>query len=95
MSEDREYNESITEEVLDQQEMRDPKAMRRMESQQIHVKRNDFVWAVNLDENRILHGVHAMDRVLTICRRHLLAGNSPKIDTDFFNNSKIYILGQK
>ena len=60
-----------------------------------HVKKHDLVWATNLDENGILHGCNAMGKILTICRRHLLVGGAPNIDTDLLNASKIHILGQR
>ena len=59
------------------------------------VKKNDLVWATNLGENGILHGGNAMGKILTICRRHLLAGTIPNIDTDHLNESNIYMLGQR
>lgn len=58
------------------------------------VKKNDLVWATNLDETGILHGGNAMGKILTICRRHLLNGTAPNIDTDLLNSFNIYILGQ-
>lgn len=60
-----------------------------------HVKKHDLVWATNLDENGILHGGNAMGKILTICRRHLLAGSAPNIDTDLLNASEIHILGHR
>lgn len=59
------------------------------------VQRNDLVWATNLDENGILHGGNAMSKILTICRRHILNGTTPNIDTDLLNDSNIYILDKK
>lgn len=59
------------------------------------VKKKDLVWATNLDETGILHGGNAMGKILTICRRHLLNGTAPNIDTDLLNVSNIYILGQR
>lgn len=59
------------------------------------VKKNDLVWATNLDETGILYGGNAMGKILTICRRHLIAGSAPNIDTDLLNAANIYILGQK
>ena len=59
------------------------------------VKKKDLVWATNLDETGILHGGNAMGKILTICRRHLLNGTAPNIDTDLLNVSSIYILGQR
>ena len=59
------------------------------------VKKNDLVWATNQDENGILRGGNAMGKILTICRRYLLDGTSPNIDTDLLNASKIHILGQR
>lgn len=60
-----------------------------------HVKKNDLVWATNSDVNGILHGGNAMGKILTICRRHLIAGTAPDIDTYLLNASNIYILGQR
>ena len=59
------------------------------------VKKNDLVWSTNLDENGILYGGNAMGKILTICRRHLIAGTTPAIDTDLLNASNIHILGTK
>ena len=59
------------------------------------VKKYDHVWATNADENAVLHGANAMGKILTICRRHLIVGTTPKIDTDLLNASNIYILGQR
>ena len=55
----------------------------------------DPVWATNSDVNGILHGGNAMGKILTICRRHLIAGTAPDIDTYLLNASNIYILGQR
>lgn len=60
-----------------------------------HVKKHDLVWATNLYENGIFHGGNAMGKILTICRRHLIVGTTPKIDTDLLNASNVYILGQR
>ena len=59
------------------------------------VEKKDLVWSTNLDENGILHGGNAMGKILTICRRHLLDGGVPKIDTDLLNASKIHVLGRR
>lgn len=59
------------------------------------VKKNDLVWATNLDENGIIHGGNAMGKILTICRRHLLNGTNPNINTELLNASDIHILGQR
>ena len=59
------------------------------------VKKNDLVWATNLDEKGILHGGNAMGKILTICRRHLIKGTTPNIDIDLLNASNIHILGNK
>ena len=59
------------------------------------VKKNDLVWSTNLDENGILYGGNAMGKILTNCRRHLIAGTTPAIDTDLLNASNIHILGTK
>lgn len=59
------------------------------------VKKKDLVWATNLDENGNLVGCNAMGKILTICRRHILAGTTPNIDTDLLNASNIYILGKR
>ena len=60
-----------------------------------HVKKYDPVWATNEDENGILHGGNAMGKILTICRRYLIDGGTPNIDTDLLNASKIHILGRR
>ncbi|MBR5685229.1 MAG: hypothetical protein IKX18_03630 [Muribaculaceae bacterium] len=59
------------------------------------VKRNDLVWATNVDEEGILHGGNAMGKILTICRRHLINGTTPNIDINLLNTSNIHILGDK
>lgn len=59
------------------------------------VEKKDLVWATNMDKNGILHGGNAMGKILTICRRHLLAGTTPNIDADLLNASNIHLLGQR
>ena len=61
----------------------------------VELVKNDPVWAAYPDENGIIKGANGMGKVLTICRRCLLAGTQPEIDTDLLNRSNIYILGQK
>ncbi len=61
----------------------------------VEVVPNDPMWAVWPDENGILHGCNAMGKILSICRRHLLNGTTPNIDTDLLNDYNIYILGHK
>ncbi len=61
----------------------------------VEVEKNDLVWAAQPDEDGILHGGNAMGKILTICRRHLLNGTAPNIDTALLNASSIYILGQR
>ena len=59
------------------------------------VKKKDLVWATNLDETGIIHGGNAMGKILTICRRHLLYGTNPNINTELLNAFNIHILGQR
>lgn len=61
----------------------------------VEVEKNDLVWAAQPDEGGILYGGNAMGKILTICRRHLLNGTAPNIDTALLNASSIYILGQR
>lgn len=58
------------------------------------VKR-DPIWAAWPDENGIIRGGNAMGKILTICRRHLLAGTQPDINRELLNKAGIYILGNK
>ena len=59
------------------------------------VKKNDLVWATNLDETGIIHGGNAMGKILTICRRHLIKGTNPIINTELLNASNMHILGER
>lgn len=61
----------------------------------VEVVKRDPVWAAYPDESGIIQGGNAMGKILTICRRHLLAGTTPDIDTDLLNQAGIYILGQR
>ena len=55
----------------------------------------DPVWAAYPDENGIIRGGNAMGKILTICRRCLIEGTQPAIDTELLNRVGIYILGQR
>lgn len=55
----------------------------------------DPVWAVYPDESGMLFGGNAMGKILTICRRHLINGTVPTIDTGLLNASNIHILGHR
>lgn len=57
--------------------------------------KGDPVWAAYPDENGIIKGGNAMGKILTICRRCLLEGTQPAIDTELLNRVGIYILGCK
>ena len=59
------------------------------------VENNDPVWATRANESGHLCGGNAMGKILTICRRHLLNGTAPAIDTDLLNASDIHILGKR
>lgn len=61
----------------------------------VEVEKNDLVWAAQPDEGGILYGGNAMGKILTICRRHLLNGTAPNIDSALLNASSIHILGQR
>lgn len=57
--------------------------------------KNDTIWAAYSDEDGVIRGGNAVPKILTICRRCLREGSTPKIDTDLLNRSNIYILGEK
>ena len=61
----------------------------------VEVEEKDPVWAVWPDESGILRGGNAMGKILTICRRHLINGTAPNIDTALLNASGIHILGSR
>ena len=61
----------------------------------VEVEEYDPVWAVWPDDNGILRGGNAMGKILTICRRHLINGTTPNIDTAILNASGIHILGER
>lgn len=62
----------------------------------IEVVKRDKVWAAWPDEeDGIYRGNNAMGKILTICRRCLIDGTEPKIDTDKLNKAGIWILGTK
>lgn len=55
----------------------------------------DGFWALKTAEDGTLYGKNVMGKILTICRRCLLAGTAPEIDTNLLNRAGIYILGQR
>ena len=61
----------------------------------VEVVKNDPVWAAYPDASGNIIGGNAMGKILTICRRCILEGTQPQIDTNLLNNSNIYILGKK
>lgn len=61
----------------------------------VEVVKGDFVWAAYPDENGIIRGGNAMGKILTICRRCLVDGTQPAIDTELLNSVGIFILGKK
>ena len=61
----------------------------------VEAVKNDPRWAAEPDANGVCHGCNAMGKILTICRRHLIAGTEPPIDTKQLNDAKIYILGKR
>lgn len=61
----------------------------------VEVVGKDPVWAAYPDADGIIRGGNAVGKILTICRRHLIAGTQPDIDTNLLNNANIYILGNK
>lgn len=61
----------------------------------VEVVKNDPIWAAYPDANGVIRGGNAMGKILTICRRHLIAGTQPEIDTELLNKANIYILGNK
>lgn len=61
----------------------------------VEVVKNDPIWAAYPDDNGIYYGANSMGKILTICRRCLLDGSQPKIDTDLLNDAGIYILGNR
>lgn len=61
----------------------------------VEVVKNDPVWAAYPDENGIISGGNAVGKILTICRRCLIEGTQPEIDTDLLNKAGIYFLGNK
>ena len=52
----------------------------------------DPVWAAYPDENGIIRGGNAMGKIMTICRRYLIDGTQPAIDTELLNSFGIHIL---
>ena len=57
--------------------------------------KDDPIWAAYPDDNGIYYGANGMGKILTICRRCLIDGSEPKIDTDLLNDAGIYILGNR
>ena len=61
----------------------------------VEVVKGDPIWASWPDANGIYHGANGMGKILTICRRCLLKGTQPNIDTDLLNAAGIHILGHR
>ena len=61
----------------------------------VEVVKKDPVWAAYPDEDGIIRGGNAMGKILTICRRCLIDGTQPDIDTALLNKAEIHILGNK
>lgn len=61
----------------------------------VEVVKGDPIWATYPDDNGILVGNNAMGKILTICRRCLIDGTFPAIDTELLNCSEIHILGNR
>ena len=61
----------------------------------VEMVKDDPVWAAYPDENGIMRGANGMGKILTICRRCLIEGTQPEIDTDLLNKADIYILGKR
>ena len=61
----------------------------------VEVVKNDPIWAAYPDENGIITGKNAMGKILTLCRRSLIEGTQPPINTDLLNKVHIHILGQR
>lgn len=56
--------------------------------------KKDPIWAAWPDEQGLLHGGNAVGKCLTICRRCLIQGTTPRINTALLNSAHIHILGQ-
>lgn len=61
----------------------------------VELVKNDPIWAAYPDEQGIIRGGNAVGKCLTICRRCLAEGTSPRINYDLLNSSNIYILGER
>lgn len=61
----------------------------------VEVEEHDPVWAVIPSEQGVLRGCNAMGKILTICKRCLVAGTEPEIDTQLLNAAGIFILGNR
>jgi len=58
----------------------------------VEVVKDDPVWAAYPDEDGIIKGGNAMGKILTICRRCLIEGTQPAINTELLNSFGIHIL---
>ena len=58
----------------------------------VEVVKDDPVWAAYPDEDGIIKGGNAMGKILTICRRCLIEGTQPAINTELLNCFGIHIL---
>jgi len=58
------------------------------------VQRDPF-WALREDEEGILRGKNVMGKIITLCRRCLLEGTAPGIDTRLLNEAGIWLLGER
>ena len=61
----------------------------------VELVKGDPIWAAYPDEKGVIKGGNAVGKILTICRRCLIEGTKPHINTELLNSSGIYILGQK
>ena len=61
----------------------------------VEVVKNDPVWAAFPDESGIIRGGNGMGKILTICRKCLIEGTQPEVDSELLKSVGIFILGQK
>ena len=61
----------------------------------VEVEKNDPIWAVRQEEDGVFRGANGMGKILTLCRRALVEGGTPEIDTRLLNDAGIYILGER
>lgn len=61
----------------------------------VELVKRDIVWAAYYNDKGIICGGNAVGKILTICRRCLREGTTPKINYSLLNQSNIHILGKK